>query len=109
MTIRNIAPPSSISLLDSPLLAERPKDLNTAQIVLNLVSRAMASRDCVENSQRLFKNIGPDPSPDECIDLLQRTLLSIDQIFLDIPRERDEEIVRRRVIDNIRSRMNPIF
>ncbi|KAJ6126096.1 hypothetical protein N7471_010589 [Penicillium samsonianum] len=93
MTIRNLAPPSKPSIPASLCLDENNKDINTAQICFEMLSQTIAAESCMENSQRLFRSLDFNPSPDECIDLLQRTLLSLDQVFLGFPPQSHDEVV----------------
>jgi hypothetical protein len=61
----------------------------------------------MENSQRLFKDLGYNPSPDACIDLLKRTLSSLNQIFHDFPPQSADEVVRGSwsTIESVRARI----
>ncbi|KAJ5357093.1 hypothetical protein N7517_011702 [Penicillium concentricum] len=90
------------------LLCARPPDvIELLLVAFNMLSQVKAAGACMENCQRLFKNPGYNPSPDECFDMLQRALLSLDKIFLDPPPQSDDKFVRESwsMIETARARM----
>lgn len=107
MTIRNLARPSNPSLPALSPSTERLESINTAQIVFKMLSQAIAAGSCIENSQRLLDSLDCNPSPDKCIDLLRRTLLSLNQIFHDFPPQSDDEVIRESwlAIETVRARI----
>ena len=94
MTLQKPLLPGS-SLPSSPPSDEHLKDENTAQIGSEIFSQMRAAEACMESSKRLFKSLGYKTSPDECIDLLERTLFSMNEIFRDLPPQPDDEIIRK--------------